>query len=66
MEAVAAAVTQLLCRSLVVSRGPTLQKIVNKNSKSFDFIEITLIFGDFTDFIEITLISNDFTDFKYL
>ena len=24
--------------------------------KSFDFIEITLISGDFTDFIEITLI----------
>ena len=37
-------------------RGPTLQKIVYKISKSFDFIEITLIFGDFTDFIEITLI----------
>ena len=37
-------------------RGPTLQKIVYEISKSFDFIEITLISGDFTDFIEITLI----------
>ena len=47
-------------------RGPTLQKILYKISKSFDFIEITLISGDFTEFIEITLISSDFTDFKYL
>ena len=37
-------------------RGPTLQKIVYEISKSFDFIEIILISGDFTDFIEITLI----------
>ena len=37
-------------------RGPTLQKIVYEISKSFDLIEITLIFGDFTDFIEITVI----------
>ena len=37
-------------------RGPTLQKIVYEISKSFDFIEITLISGDFTDFIEITVI----------
>ena len=47
-------------------RGPTLQKIVYEILKSFDFIEIALISGDFTDFIEITLISSDFTDFKYL
>ena len=33
-----------------------LQKIVYEISKSFDFIEITLISGDFTDFIEIILI----------
>ena len=39
-----------------VPRGPTLQKIVYEISKSFDFIEITLISGDFTDFIEITVI----------
>ena len=39
-------------------RGPTLQKIVYEISKSFDFIEITLISGDFTDFIEIALIVN--------
>ena len=32
-------------------------------SKSFDFIEITLISSDFTDFIEITVIFSDFTDF---
>ena len=38
------------------STGPTLHKIVYEISKSFDFIEITLISGDFTDFIEITLI----------
>ena len=37
-------------------RGPTLQKIVYEILKSFDFIEITLISGDFTDFIEITMI----------
>ena len=37
-------------------RGPTLQKIVYEISKSFDFIEITLISGNFTDFIKITLI----------
>ena len=47
-------------------RGPTLQRIVYEILKSFDFIKITLISGDFTDFIEITLISSDFTDFKYL
>ena len=38
------------------ARSPTLQKIVYEISKSFDFIEITLISGDFTNFIEITLI----------
>ena len=49
------------------SRGPTLQKIVYESLKSFfDFIEITLISGDFTDYIEISLISSDFTDLKYL
>ena len=37
-------------------RGPKLQKIVYDILKSFDFIEITLMSGDFTDFIEITLI----------
>jgi len=36
--------------------GPTLQKIVYKTSKSFDFIEITLISSDFTDFKVISLI----------
>ena len=44
----------LVCMS--TPRGPTLQKIVYEISKSFDFIEITLISADFTDFIEITLI----------
>ena len=38
------------------TRGPTLQKVVYEISKSFDFIEITLISGDFTDLIEITVI----------
>ena len=49
---------RLVCIYLCVykPRGPTLQKIVYEISKSFDFIEITLISGDFTDFIEITLI----------
>ena len=37
-------------------RGLTPQKIVYEISKSFDFIEVTLISGEFTDFIEITLI----------
>ena len=40
------------------TRGPTLQKIVYEISKSFDFIEITLISGDFTDFIEVAQIVN--------
>jgi len=39
-------------------RGPTLQKIVYEISKSFDFIEITLISSDFTDFKVISLIWN--------
>ena len=43
-------------RGTSIPRGPTLQKIVYEISKSFDFIEITLISGDFTDFIEITVI----------
>ena len=43
--------------SLGLSRGVRhFKKIVYEISKSFDFIEITLISGDFTDFIEITLI----------
>ena len=42
--------------TLTDARGPTLQRIVYEISNSFDFIEITLISGDFTDFIEITLI----------
>ena len=39
---------------IYISRDPTLQKIVCEISKSFHFIEITLVSGDFTDFIEIT------------
>ena len=35
---------------------PTIQKLMYKISKSFDFIAITLISSDFSDFIEITLI----------
>ena len=35
---------------LFVSRGPTLQKILYEISKSFDFIEISLISCDFSDF----------------
>ena len=38
------------------TEGSDTSKIVYEISKSFDFIEITLISGDFTDFIEITLI----------
>ena len=45
-----------LLRKSASSKGSDISKIVYKISKSFDFIEITLISGDFTDFIEITLI----------
>ena len=54
---------------LKFTRGLTLQKIMWDFEIiliSGDFIEITLISGDFTNFIEITLISSDFTNFKYL
>ena len=37
-------------RKLIKLWGLTLQKIVHKISKSFDFIEITLISSDFNDF----------------
>ena len=39
-----------------MGEGSDTSKIVYEISKSFDFIEITVISGDFTDFIEITLI----------
>ena len=45
-------------RPTLKSRSPTLQKILYEISKSFDFIEITLISSDFTDFKMISLISS--------
>ena len=42
--------------SCILFEGSNTSKIVYEISKLFDFIEITLISGDFTDFIAITLI----------
>ena len=39
--------------------GLTLQKIVYKISKSFDFIEITLISSDFNDFKYYNYLDNN-------
>ena len=41
-----------------ILRGLTLQKILYKISKSFDFIEITLISSDFTMISLISSINN--------
>ena len=51
----------------LLARGPTLQKIVYEISKSFDFIEITLISSDFTDFKMISLVSssNNYLDITF-
>ena len=39
----------------IVTRGPTLQKILYEISKSFDFIEISLISCDFVKHLKLAI-----------